>query len=127
LKVLLKIQLDIQEIEKLSNIFNQQQESLPVKIKSLTNQFSIYLKQFDQTNIERLNYLSTLFGTGLNPEFPLHPNSFVIFVSSIYDKIIQLHETSKKYDGEILQLNKISGKKRLIHSNSLDVLLKQAM
>jgi hypothetical protein len=69
--------------------------------------------------------LSTLFETGIKLVFPLSPYAFVIFISSIYDKILHLHETSKRYDSERLQFKRTIEKERIIHSNSLIVLNRQ--
>jgi hypothetical protein len=120
-----KIQPDIQEMDQKCKIFFQQNEPLPSNLKSITSHILLYLNQFDQRKKEKFNYLHLLFGTGMKPEFPLSPYAFVIFVDSLSEKIIQLHEQSKRYETEIKQLNQIVEKERIIHSNSLIVLNRQ--
>jgi hypothetical protein len=76
----------------------QRPESLRLQIQSLTEHISLYLNQFDHHKINKFNQLYQLFGIRVKLEFSLNPNSFVLFVDSISEKIIQLHEKSNRYE-----------------------------
>jgi hypothetical protein len=121
-----EIQPDIGEIEQKAKFFFQQQDkTLPSKIKTLSKEILLYLNHFDQERIEKLNHLNTLFGAGSKPEFPLRPSNFVHFIYSISDHIFQHHEKSKRYEAQIKKVLDTTDKEKVIHSNTLIVLNRQ--
>jgi hypothetical protein len=111
---------NIQEINSKSHCFFKQEDSLCLKIKSLTRHILLYLNQYDQCKIHQFKCLYQLFGVGVKSEFPLSPNAFILFISSISDKILQLHEKSRRQETtERSKLKQIMEREKIIYSNSL--------
>jgi hypothetical protein len=90
------VQSDINKISQKTNCFFEDDDSLLIKIKSLFNHILRSLDKFDQYRNQKFNQLYQLFGIGVKPEFPISPIAFVLFIDSISDKIIKLHEKSNK-------------------------------
>jgi hypothetical protein len=83
------------------------------------------LHQFDQHKINKFNQLYQLFGIGVKPEFPLNPNSFVSFVDSISEKIVQLHDEFNICEREMRALKDLIEREQNINSHSLLILKTQ--
>jgi hypothetical protein len=84
------------------------------------------LNQFEQNKINKFTQLHQLFGNGAQPEFPMTPNNFLLFIDSISGKIIQLHEQSQRIGAERKTLTERSEREKVFHSNSLIVLNRQS-
>jgi hypothetical protein len=117
-----EIKSNIFTLNKTAPFLFQHQNSLPQQIQSLTAHILNYFNQFSNQKFQKFNQLYQLFGIGVKPEFPLSPNSFVSFVDSISEKIIQLQDKANRYERELKSLKEIIERERTTHSNSLLVL-----
>jgi hypothetical protein len=104
-----KIHKDILDVNRRAPFLFQKQDSFLLHIHIFSKQILHYFNLFDQHKIARFNQIYQIFGIGVKLEFPLSPNGFVSFISSIADNIIQLHDKSNRYERERKKI--VHGKK----------------